>query len=138
VSDGIRYDGFQCFRLRDVRELRVPNPHADFVEKVLRLRGERTPKKPRVKLETLESLLVTASRCFPLVTIHREVVDPHVCHIGRVEGIARGWVPLLEIDPSGVWDAEPIEYRLAEITRVDFGGDYEEALFLVGGKPPVK
>ncbi len=27
----------------------------------------------------------------------------------------------------------PEEYRVAEITRVSFGGDYEDALHLVGG-----
>jgi hypothetical protein len=29
------------------------------------------------------------------------------------------------------------EYRLAEITRVVFGGGYEEALSLLGGSPAV-
>ena len=42
---------------------------------------------------------------------------------------------LLEINPDASWDAEPREYRLRDITRVDFGGDYEDALHLVGGWP---
>jgi hypothetical protein len=137
VSDGIRFDGFQCFRLSDVRELRVPDPWADFTKKALKVRDERAPKKPRVKLESSESLLVTAGRRFPLVTIHREIVAPDICQIGRVEGVVKRRVRLLEIDPGAVWDAEATEYRLSEITRVDFGGDYEEALFSVSGEPPV-
>ncbi|HEX7424334.1 MAG TPA: hypothetical protein VF311_10690 [Terriglobales bacterium] len=35
--------------------------------------------------------------------------------------------------PDACWDDKPETYRLREITRVDFGGDYEEALRLVGG-----
>jgi hypothetical protein len=29
----------------------------------------------------------------------------------------------------------PEEYQIREITRVNFGGDYENALHLVGGEP---
>jgi hypothetical protein len=43
---------------------------------------------------------------------------------------------LLEINPDATWDDTPSEYRLSEITRVNFGGDYEDALYLVGGSPP--
>ena len=39
----------------------------------------------------------------------------------------------LEINPDATWDEKPNEYKLSEITRVDFGGDYEKALYLVGG-----
>jgi len=35
-----------------------------------------------------------------------------------------------------VWDKEPTKHLLSEITRVDFGGGYEEALHLVGGPAP--
>jgi hypothetical protein len=44
-------------------------------------------------------------------------------------------VSLLEIGPDAVWDKEPSEIRLGEITRIEFGGGYEEALHLVGGRP---
>lgn len=72
-----------------------------------------------------------------MVTIHREGVDPDVCRIGRVVGINGGRVWLQEINPDATWDATPLPYPLAEITRITFGGDYENALHLVGGDPPV-
>jgi len=77
--------------------------------------------------------LRSAGRAFPLVAIHREKVDPDVCHIGRVVNIKRGRVVLLEIRPDATWEDGPSEYRLNEITRVNFGGDYENALHIVGG-----
>ena len=40
-----------------------------------------------------------------------------------------------EIGPDAVWEEEAETYRVAQITRVDFGGAYEEALYLVGGDP---
>jgi hypothetical protein len=135
VSDGIRFDGFQCFRLSDVRRLQVPGKYAAFAESALKKRGKRIPKKPTVLVSSLPKLLVTANRAFPLITIHREKVDPAVCQIGHVVDLRNGGVVLLEIGPDAVWDEKPETYRLSEITRVDFGGDYEEALHLVGGLP---
>jgi hypothetical protein len=85
----------------------------------------------------IESLLLSAGKAFPLVTIHREQVDPDVCCIGQVQGVSRGRVSLLEIGPDAVWEDTPEEYRIKEITRVNFGGDYEDALHLVGGEPSV-
>jgi len=45
-------------------------------------------------------------------------------------------VVLREIDPDGEYCCDDDSYALREITRVDFGGSYEDALWLVGGDPP--
>jgi hypothetical protein len=128
VSAEIHFNGFECFRIADIRNLRIPDPHSDFVTQALRLRGERIPKKPRIDLGSFSELLISAARVFPLITIHREKANPDVCHIGRVVDVANGRLELLEIDPDAHWDDEPTSYRLSEITRVSFGGDYEAAL----------
>jgi hypothetical protein len=134
VSDRIWFDGFECFRVGDVRGFE-PDPHARFAESALRKRRDRLPRKPRVSIRSIEELLVSADRSFPLVTIHREGVDPDVCWIGRVLGVEHGCVSLLEITPDATWEAKPESYRLSEITRVSFGADYEAALYSVGGEP---
>ena len=135
VRGEIWFDGFECFRIKDVRKLE-PDPYAAFIEAALKKRGERRPKRPRVGLGSIEDILLSGGRAFPLVTIHREQVDPDVCWIGRVVGVERGRVSLLEIGPDAKWDKKSSEYRLSEITRVNFGGDYEDALHLIGGDPP--
>jgi hypothetical protein len=135
VSDRIWFDGFECFRRDDVMDFK-PDPYAPFTEAALRKRGERIPKKPRLNLDGISALLLSASRAFPLVTIQREQVDPAVCWIGRVVAVGRGRVSVREINPDATWDDKPSDMRLDEITRVNFGGDYENALYLVGGEPP--
>lgn len=134
VSDRIRFEGFECFRMSDVTNLR-PEPHATFAEAALRKRGKRTPKDPRVKVGSIEEVLLSANRAFPLVTIHCERLDPDVCYVGRVVGIERGRLSLLGISPDATWDETPNDHALKDITRVSFGGDYENALHLVGGSP---
>jgi len=135
IGDGIQFNGYTCMRLRDVRKLQVPCKYAPFYEATFKKRRHTVLRKPRVNLSGLSNLLLTASQAFPLVTIHREKVDPDVCQIGRVVGLAKGNLSLLEIGPDAVWDDEPETYKMREITRVDFGGDYEDALHLVGGRP---
>jgi len=132
VSDGIRFNGFQCYRFSDVRKLNVPDKYAHFHESVLAKRRERIPKKPKVTLSSTAELLLTANRAFPLITIHLEKADGGACWIGRVVEVSKGRVTLLEIGPDAAWDDRLESYKLNEITRVDFGGDYESALYLVG------
>jgi hypothetical protein len=136
VDEYIRFNGFQCFRLKDVRNLQIPAKIAGFVEAALKLRGQRRPRAPRISVQSLQELLQTAGRLFPIVTIHRERANPDVCHIGRVVSVSKSEISLLEIGPDACWDEEALSYRTAQITRVDFGGDYEQALTLVGGPTP--
>ena len=137
IGDHVRHNGFQCFYLKDVRNLQAPYQYADFINTALAKRGEQMPGKPKISMENMEELLQTASRIFPLVTIHCEKIKPEVCHVGRVVGIRRRKAVLQEIGPDAIWDNELSEYRISDITRVDFGGGYEEALLQVGGPAPI-
>jgi hypothetical protein len=135
VDNAIMFNGFQCMRLSDVRRLRVPDPYANFIVSALQKRGEILERKPRINLKSLPKLLESANRLFPITTIHREKVDPDSCKIGCLLGIGQRHVYMLEIGPDAIWEEEPTEIVLREITRVDFGGGYEDALHIVGGSP---
>lgn len=137
VDDRIWFDGFECFRISDISRI-MHDPYASFVETALQRRGDSFPQKPPVDLSSISTLLASANGEFSVVTIHREEVDPHACWIGRVVGIKGANVSLLQIGADATWDKHPTEYDLNEITRVNFGGDYENALYLVGGEPDVK
>jgi hypothetical protein len=135
VSDRLWFDGFECFRHQDIRGVKA-DPYAEFTEAALRKRRERAPKKPDVEVGSIGELLLTGSKAFPLVTIQRERIDPDVCWIGRILDVDKDRVRMLEINPNAKWDKKPKTYPLKEITRVNFGGDYENALHLVAGEPP--
>jgi len=133
----VRFDGFSCFRVGDVNGLK-PDPYAAFTEAALKKLRVPIPKKPNVSVSTIEELLLSANRVFPLLTIHRETVDLGVCWIGKIKEVRQGQVSLLEIGPDAKWDSKPTAYSLNEITSVEFGGQYERALHLVGGSPPAR
>ena len=71
-----------------------------------------------------------------LVTIYRETVKPDTCWIGKITKMTEREVSMLEIGPDAEWRDKPTTFKLKEITEIDFGGGYEEALSLVGGAAP--
>jgi hypothetical protein len=136
IGEGVTYAGFRAFRLRDVSSLQIPSPYSRFYQAALRMRRLRRPATPKLNLSTTQELVQSAGTRFPLVTLHREKADPEVCHIGRVASVSRTSASLLEITPHATWEESPTNYRLAQVTRVDVGGPYEEALSLVATANP--
>jgi len=135
IRDDMRYDGVSCFRLQDVQRLR-PCPHRRFVTAALKRRRQRRPRLPRLRLDDAGSALQSMARAFPLVTIHRERLHRDECNIGRLAGVCATTFGLQEINPGARWERRITTYRLRDVTRIDGGGGYEEALFMVGGEPP--
>ena len=135
IDDHIRFNGFQCYRVSDVRKLKTPAPAAEFMTNALRLRRESIDEKPDIDLSNITALLLSASQLFPLITIHREKMNPDTCKIGKLIEVNDSHLNFLEIDPDAIWAIKPTTVRLRDITRIDFGGEYEEALHLVGGNP---
>lgn len=132
VSDHIRFNGFGCYRLADIKNLQ-PAPYPAFVEAALEKLGEAQPETPAVALNSVGDILATAGRLFPVVTVH---LDKRLSHIGAVVSVDGGVVWMQDIGPDATWDARPAARPLDEVTRIDFGGAYETALALVGGPAP--
>jgi len=136
-QDVVTWNGYSILRISDIEEV-SRDPYAKFAENALGKLGVAKPKKPSVNIENLETALREVSRLFPLVTIHHETEDPDVCWIGSVQDCCDGELSLLEIGPDAKWDRRPTVHKIATITRVDFGGSYEQALYLVGGRPRMR
>ncbi|TYL48307.1 hypothetical protein [Marinomonas sp. IMCC 4694] len=129
VDDNVRLNGYQILFLEDISDFVHPAPFNDFQKRVLALRGEEV-LDPEVELDDLAVLLIDISEEFGLVTLHREEVDPDSCEIGRVIRTDAVIYELEEIGSDARWFDETFEYDLYDITRIEFGGAYEEALLL--------
>jgi len=132
LDDGMRPNGFSCMRYADLTELEAPSPRDGFLRQVLELRGLSVVGELPADLADLPALLRSAGNAFPLVTIHLEAEEADAYYVGHAPTVAGSEVSLRTIDPDGVWDEGTDTFDLAAITRVDFGGAYEEALWLVG------
>jgi hypothetical protein len=135
LGDGVTFVGYQAYRLADLAVLTSPAPYAAFQEAVIRKRKLRRTIPRKLDFSSTAALLSSANAKFPLITIHCEEKDPELCHIGRVAATSRTSVMLNEVTPSATWENGFSTYPLAQITRIDFGGPYEEALALVADLP---
>ncbi|HEX4320060.1 MAG TPA: hypothetical protein VHZ52_04105 [Acidobacteriaceae bacterium] len=137
-GDGFSFDGFSCVRISDVKGLKFASDAiVSMYQKVLKARGRTIPDKPSIDLTNIETLLRSANDAFPLVAIHHEKISPGACNIGRVAKIGKSNFWLREIDTDASWDDDELfRYKLADVTLVDFGGDYETGLHQAGGPPP--
>lgn len=136
VTGSARLDGVACIRYSDVTAF-GPELRAGFMTKALKVRGEARAAQIPVTLASLPKLLASAAKAFPIITLHVPDADTggYACYIGRVVALNAASVDFHHITPDGGWEKSLAEIPFSEIVRVDFGGDYEDALFLVAGKP---
>ncbi len=132
IDKACRLDGYTCMRYADVTECVAPAPYADFLRKALAARQMEWGRSLNVDLSSLQSLLRSAGTAFPVLSIFIEG-DDDVCFNGKFVGVSDLHIRLLKILPGAEWETTPATWPLKTITRVDFGGSYEEALLLVGG-----
>jgi len=132
IGDHIRLDGCNILRKMDITALEVPNPRHGFYKKALRLQGDRRGKLPRLKLKNVRTALETVNAASPLVVVHRECIDPDVCEIGRILDFKTRSFVMQTIGLHAEFHEEDT-FDYSDVTRIDFGGGYENALALVAG-----
>jgi len=130
VDPGIKLDGYSILRIQDISELETEIPQASFIEKALSIRKKNPTRPVLIDLTSIETIIRSIDENYPLITIHREEVDPSNCWIGSVDSLTTKTVVIKEINPEAKWDGTK-RIRLDEITRMDFDGGYETALALV-------
>jgi hypothetical protein len=128
--DVMNLNGYIVLRREDIRRYRIRDDGEFFLHRALKLKGIEPVLQPQINLLDFPELLASANERFPLITIHREIMNPETCFIGRVQKQTDKTVTLEEISPAAKWERTR-RYNFKDITRIDFGGGYEEALALV-------
>ncbi len=126
----INLNGYIILRSEDIRRYRIRDDSAFFLNRALKLKGIEPVRQPELDLSSFPALLASAQALFPLVTIHRELMNARTCFIGRVQKLTAKTVTLEEISPSAVWNRVR-RYSFRDITRLELGGAYEESLLMV-------
>ena len=134
-ADDMRPNGFEVVRRVDLRRVRL-DPYPAFHARALSARGLRLPRLGGIRVTSFREAIADAARRFPLVAVHRERIRRGACLIGRPYPNSAERFSLLTVDPDATWDPVPVQLLYRDVTRVDFGGGYEEALHLVAGPPP--
>jgi hypothetical protein len=131
-------DGHVAVRLRHVTQL-IPCLYkgSDYPTRVLRHFGEDRPHAlPEIDLSSVRTLVKTAAATAPLIGIECEKSAPKCAFFGVPLKMKKGVLTLRDINVDGRWDPTPSKHRLSDITRVQVGTRYEQALAAIGGPTP--
>lgn len=132
-------DGWTFVRVKDVQSVTIePDPEC-FDVRAVKARGQWSPPEiPGADLDDLRGVIASAQSGGPLLSVFEEFARPDACWIGRVTSLDADALRLHEINLHGDWVAgsKTKAFDPADITRVEVGGGYEEALHLVAGPPP--
>lgn len=126
----INLNGYIVLRVEDIHNYRVRDDYEFFLNRALKLQGIDPVPQQEINLSSHSSLFSSANEHFPLICIHREIMDGTTCFIGRVKTLTAKTITLNEIDPGARWKYTR-RYNFKDITRIDFGGGYEATLALV-------
>jgi len=135
-NDDILLDGYAILRIQDITLVEDRPKRGGFYMEALKLRGYK-PKRPvGICLDSTASILESVNRHYPLVTVHREAIRNDECTIGRIEKLTAKTLIMQWLTPSAQWDGYSPRYRLTSITKIEFGGLYEDALARVARIQP--
>jgi hypothetical protein len=132
ISDRLDLDGFEVLRLADVTGVQTEWRTKRFLERALELKGQvrKSPAGP-IDLAGMREAVTSANAAYPVIVVDCEEFmfgDPPV---GRIrEEVPRGF-RLHWLTPEARWELDGTPYRWADVTRLEFGNEYERMLAMV-------
>jgi len=126
-------DGYVAILHSDVKRWKVLDGDESIAQRVLKIKGINPVPQPEIVLDSVEELLLSADREFPLISIYREAKKPDTMQVGRIDKLTEKTVSLVLLDPDATW-SKPTRFNLADITRVDFDTEYNDGLWMVAGR----
>jgi hypothetical protein len=130
-TDTFRLNGYTAIRTKDVKDYRDFNKDKFWQNRAAR---QILPVRPAgISLTSVPELLASISKRYPLITIHPERTRPGTCYIGPILSMTEATFTIDNLDCNAEWTG-PRRLKFSDVTRIDFGGGYEEALALTAPK----
>ena len=134
VADGAYLDDVQMMRLRDIST--VIDGHNDYIDRALR--GLDRPVA-RIELHndaTVRDLLLAAADLHPLIAFSLGDEGEEQLMVGRLVAANRHRVRLRFLAPDGTWADEVDRWGYGQISSIQVGGRYLDALAQFGDPYP--
>ena len=126
-TDTFRLNGYSVIRTEDISHYRVFR-RAEYWQVRAVSHFCLKPIRPAgISLTTVPDLLKSIAKHYPLITLHSEKANPDVCFIGALTSMMERTFTIENLDCNGEWGGLR-RMKFSDVTRVDFGGGYENAL----------
>lgn len=118
-----------CYR-SDITRLRWGGNERDSIATLIHASGAK-PSAPKLKLETIESVLRSVRAAFGYVNVLTERMDDDITFIGEIEELDAESLLLQTYGTFSSRDRSRLLLRLDDITRVDADARYERSVRLL-------
>ncbi len=130
-EDGF-YNGIVVLRRQDITRLKWDNNNVNSTFKII------TRLKPtelaNIKIDTIENILKTVDMTFGHVNIQIQEINSNWSIIGQIQEIDSDTLVIKEFGTMSSLDRGMLMISIADITRIDAGGLYENNLMKIHGK----
>lgn len=128
--DDFFLNGYSIIKNDHIKRFRLIDDYNNFFDRALKKLGQ-VPKKPsNIDLKNIDSILQSVNIEYPIFNIHREILNNEICHIGSLQKVNLKTITLNLLDPGANYDGN-FRINKSDITRIDFGGNYEKCLWLM-------
>ena len=124
----MKLNGYVALRTADLTEI---EDDESFAPLALKLSGERPKEQLDLLMIDLPGILSSATPLFPLLAIFRERLPGGGCYIGKIAKLSPKRIHLRVVNRGGEWVEKPYKFRYKDVTRIDLGDGYLDALWLV-------
>ena len=128
-SDTVTLSGYIALPLKQVKRVYVVG-NENFLPRAVANKGIAPQMPLDVIITDFPGLISSANDHYPLITLVCEKKEPSHIYLGRVEQLGNKSVHLRPVDMRGEW-VEVRKFAYKDITRVEFGDGYSEALWRV-------
>ena len=131
VSDRYDLDGYCAFRREDIESMVESFEKLDLLQRALRLKEEEPVVPVRIDATSMRSLMESAQAAFGVLVIDREKVQPDEVEVGTIRMTSEDTYVLRWLSTNAEWDNDDRPFRYHDVTKLEFGTEYEQTLLAV-------
>jgi hypothetical protein len=131
INDAYALDGYVVVRQADITTQEESFVKRALVEDALRLKGQAPRGPGSLDLSSVRALMESAQCLYPALVINRESIRPGECEVGTVRMASEGSYVLRWLNAAAEWENDDRPFPFRDVTRIQFGGEYEQTLALV-------
>lgn len=131
VSERYDLDGYVAFRREQVSEIAEDFERAELIHSALRLKGLQARRPDGLELSSISALMASAQARFGVLVIARERIAEDEVEVGRLRLESASHYVLRWLDANAHWSNDDRRFRFADVTRLEFGCEYEQTLMRV-------
>jgi hypothetical protein len=127
------YNGIVIFRRQDITRIRWDNNEIRSAFNII-IRQEQIKELVEINIDSIESIIKSVSKAFECVSFQIQNINTDWTIIGQVEEMDDDTIVIKEFGTMSSLDRSMLMISIADITRVDAGGIYENNLMKIHKK----